>query len=196
MKHTVFKVFSLGAYEKEEKWLNEMSAKGMMLTDVGFCKYTFEECIPGEYIYRLELLHHLPFQCESDSYIKFLEDTGIEYVGSYLRWGYFRKKAQDGVFELYSDVDSKIEHYKRITLIANVLFVFLACMSITWLWEAWNKYYVYTTWIERGFNCKQYHIPFMIKGTLFGILAITFQLIIIPIRKSMHSLKKEQKIRE
>lgn len=27
MRHIVYKAFSIGAYEKEEKWLNEMSAK-------------------------------------------------------------------------------------------------------------------------------------------------------------------------
>lgn len=196
MKHTVFKIFSIGAYEKEEKWLNEMATRGMLLTDIGFCRYVFEEGTPSEYIYRLELLNHLSSHTESVSYIKFLEDIGIEYVGSYLRWAYFRKKAQDATFELYSDVNSKIKHFKRITLIANVFFLFLGCMSITWLWEAWNKYYVYTNWIERGFTCKEYHIPYIIQGTLYGVLAILFQLIVIPIRKSIHSLKKEQKIRE
>jgi len=45
-------------YEKEEKWLNEMVAKGFAMTAYSWCHYTFENCVPGEYIYRIELLEH------------------------------------------------------------------------------------------------------------------------------------------
>lgn len=196
MKHTVYKIFTIGAYEKEEKWLNEMAAKGMILTDVGFCRYVFEEGTPGEYTYRLELLNHLPSHIESVSYLKFLEDTGVEHVGSYLRWVYLRKKVQDGTFELYSDVDSKIKHYKRITLISNVLFLVYASISIIWLWEAWDHHNLYLRYVERGFTYNSPHSSHIFTGTLYFILAIMFQLVVIPVRKSMHVLKKEQRIRE
>ena len=43
MKHVVYKVFFLWDFEKEEKWLNEMAAKGLMLTDVGFCRYVLKK---------------------------------------------------------------------------------------------------------------------------------------------------------
>lgn len=114
MRHTMHKWFWAWDFEKEEKWLNEMSVKGLQLVSVGLCKYVFEEGIRGEYAYRLELLKELPSNPESASYIRFLEETGIEYIGSLLRWAYFRKKAADGAFEIYSDIDSKIKHYKRI----------------------------------------------------------------------------------
>jgi hypothetical protein len=114
MRYTVHKWFFAWDFEKEEKWLNEMSAKGLQLVSVGFCKYLFEEADRGEYMYRLELLDYLPSNAESIAYIRFLEETGIEYIGSVLRWAYFRKKAADGVFEIYSDVNSKIKHCKRI----------------------------------------------------------------------------------
>lgn len=196
MKHTIYKFFSIGAYEKEEKWLNDMAAKGLMLTDVGFCRYVFEEGTPGEYVYRLELLQHLPSHAESVTYIRFLEDTGVKFVGSYLRWVYLRKKAQDGIFELYSDVDSKIKHCKRITFIANMFFAVFTCLSVVWLWEAWNQYYVYSDWIKRGFSSETDYLTYLVWGMVCGILAIFFQLIVIPVRKSLHSLKKEQAIRE
>lgn len=196
MKHTVYKVFTIGAYEKEEKWLNEMAAKGMILTDVGICRYVFEEGTPGEYTYRLELLNHRPSHIESVSYIKFLEDAGVEHVGSYLRWVYLRKKTQDGTFELYSDVDSKIKHYKRVTFISNVLSLIYVFISAIWLWEAWSQYNLYLSYIEKGFSYNSYHSPYIFSATAYVALAIIFQLIVIPVRKSMHSLRKEQKIRE
>jgi len=196
MKYTVRKIYTIGAYEKEEKWLNEMASKGMMLTDVGFCRYVFEEGTPGEYIYRLELLNHLPSHAESVAYIKFFEETGVEYVSSILCWVYFRKKAEDGFFEIYSDIDSRIKHYKRVTFIANIASIFLVIASIIYFWEAWNQYSVYEDWYKRGFSCDAYHLSYIITGILYLALIIMLQCIVVPVRKAMHLLKKEQKIRE
>lgn len=50
----------------------------------------------------------------SDDYNKFPEETGIEYIGFYGNWAYFSKKIADGEFELFSDIDSKVKHLKRI----------------------------------------------------------------------------------
>lgn len=121
MKKVIYKLFFAWNFEKEEKWLNEMSAKGLNLDGVGFCKYIFEEGTPGEYIYRLELLEKGPTHAESEQYIRFLEDTGVEYVGSVTRWVYFRKKAADGEFDLFSDIDSRIKHLNRLTSSFGVL---------------------------------------------------------------------------
>lgn len=114
MRHTIYKWFWAWDFEKEEAWLNQMSAKGMQLIAVGLCKYIFEEELPDKYIYRLELLNNMPAHPESLSYIRFLEETGAEHIGSILRWVYFRKKAEDGAFDLYSDMDSRMKYYKRI----------------------------------------------------------------------------------
>lgn len=123
MRHTVHKLLWAWQYEKEEKWLNEMSAKGMQLVDVGLFRYTFEDGNCGEYTYRLEFLEHWPYHAESMSYIRFIEDTGAEHVASFRKWVYFRKKSSDGVFELYSDNISKIKHYFRIIRLLAILCV-------------------------------------------------------------------------
>lgn len=114
MRYTVHKVYFVWQYEKEEKWINEMAAKGLNLVSVGFCRYEFEEGTPGEYNYHLEYLKKLPSNPESISYIHFLEDTGVEHVGTFKKWAYFRKKASEGEFDLYSDIDSQLNHLKRI----------------------------------------------------------------------------------
>lgn len=44
----------------------------------------------------------------------FMQENGIEYIDSYLRWVYFRKKATDGPFEIYSDYKSLMKHYQKV----------------------------------------------------------------------------------
>jgi hypothetical protein len=117
MKKTIYKLYWAWQFDKEEKWLNECSAIGLHLTDVGFLRYTFEEGLPGAYSHKLELLNNWPSHPESVAYIRFLEDTGVEMVGSILRWVYFRKKSELGKFDLFSDLDSRINHLNRILML-------------------------------------------------------------------------------
>jgi len=40
----------------------------------------------------------------------------------YNNWAFFRKKAADGPFEIYTDFESRVDHYKRVTyLLGTVL---------------------------------------------------------------------------
>ena len=121
MKHVLHRLYWVWDYDKEENWLNEMSAKGLQLRNAGFCNYVFEEGTPGEYLYRLEFLKHWPRHPESMQYIRFVEDTGIEHVSSFKRWAYFRKKAADGPFDIFSDMDSRITHINRMLWFIAVL---------------------------------------------------------------------------
>lgn len=114
MRKTVHKVFFIWDFDKEEKWLNEMAAKGLCLISVGFCKYEFEECIPGEYRICLQLLDKSPRNPEMQKYMEFLEQTGAEHIGSMTRWVYFRRKAVEGNFELFSDHASRVKYLSGI----------------------------------------------------------------------------------
>lgn len=128
MRKTVRKWFWVWDFDKEEQWLNDMAAQGLALVDVGFCRYTFEECDPGAYQVRLELLENKPCHEESRNYIRFIEETGAQQVGGFMRWVYFRKKTADGPFDLFSDLQSRIKHLKRI--IALIFPISLANLSI------------------------------------------------------------------
>ena len=108
------RLFFVWDFDKEEKWLNEMAAKGLCLVSTGFCKYEFEDCIPGEYRICLQLLEKSPRNPEMQKYIEFLEDTGVEHVGSFTRWVYFRKKASEGDFTLFSDNTSRVKYLSSI----------------------------------------------------------------------------------
>ncbi len=104
----IWKIFLVWNYDKEEEWLNEMAMNGWTLTAVGFCNYTFVKTEPGEYSIRMEMRPH------DDGYMEFLRENDVEYVGRVLQWHYYRKKASLGPFELYSDIDSRIQHLDRI----------------------------------------------------------------------------------
>lgn len=116
MRTVIHKLFFVWDFDKEEKWLCDMAAKGFALVSVGFCRYEFEKCDPGEYGVRLQLLNHRLHHPESQHYLSFLEETGAEHVGSFLSWIYLRKRISEGAFELFSDFESRIKHLNRIIL--------------------------------------------------------------------------------
>ncbi len=112
---TIRKWFFVWDFEKEEAWLNSMAMNGWVLDGVGFCSYRFVKCEPGEYFIRTEMR---PFD---EDYVRFMEDTGARYVGRMMMWIYFRKKAEDGPFDLWSDIDSKVSHLNRIGRLLTVV---------------------------------------------------------------------------
>ena len=104
----VKKWFWVWEFEKEEQWLNTMAQSGWVLDKLGLCKYEFVSCEAGEYTVRLEMRDH------DQEYIDFMAETGAEYVGRMAKWIYFRKKAADGPFDIFSDIDSRIAHLDKI----------------------------------------------------------------------------------
>lgn len=121
MRKVIHKWFWAWQFEQEEIWLNQMVAQGLALVGIGFGRYTFEPCTPGEYCYRLELLEHFPGHVESQLYINFVVETGAEYLGSINRWVYFRKPTAQGAFDLYSDNASRIQHLNRLLPLVSIV---------------------------------------------------------------------------
>ena len=130
MRHTIKKMFWAWDFEKEEAWLSECAAKGLALVSVGFCRYDFEECTPGAYQVRLELLDNRPSHPESMQYMRFLEETGAEHVGSYMNWVYLRRPTELGTFDLFSDNSSRVRHLGRIIALILPLIVMMIGVSI------------------------------------------------------------------
>ena len=178
MKYIVRKAFY--DFEKEEKYLNDMSARGMAFTDYSWCRYVFEDAPPGKYVYRLELLENPANHPESMNYIKFMEESGVEIVSYYMRWVYFRKKAADGPFDIYTDLDSRIVHYTRIRSF------FTALLIINLITGLIN---VAIGIFESRFN--------LVFALLSFVVAISLYLLLIrPIGGKIHILRKEKCIRE
>lgn len=132
-RKTVWKTFWLWQYEEEEAWLNQMAAEGWVLEEVHFFRYGFTRCQPGEYILRLEMMNGSPAMDENQEYIWFVRGTGAEYVGKLKNWVYFRKKAAEGPFELFSDLDSRLAHVERVLCLAAVLFGAMALNFLLYL---------------------------------------------------------------
>ncbi len=124
---TMHKWYWMWEFEEEEQWLAEMARSGQALTAVGFCRYDFEDCAPGEYEVRLQRLEQPVRRKESQEYITFVEETGAEYLGTVNQWVYFRKRREDGPFELFSDTPSRVKHLDTILwIMLPLLFLNLA----------------------------------------------------------------------
>ncbi|MBU3112908.1 DUF2812 domain-containing protein [Clostridium lacusfryxellense] len=189
MDHVIRKIYS--NYEKEENWLNEMSAKGMSLTNYTWGRYTFTETPKNEYTYRIELLENLPTHPESIAYIKFLGETGVEFVASYMRWIFLRKKSSEGTFDVYSDIESKIKHYMRI----NVLWITVMCLEfIPSIYNLVIGMLTLDSSYKLGtFRIANFNIFFSIPTFLFGLV---FLRLWWQNRKVINKLKLEKSIRE
>lgn len=172
-------------HEKEEQFLNDMMAKGYAMTNFRWGKYTFEKAPPGKYIYRIELLEYLPEHEESQQYIRFMEDTGAELVATHFRWAYFRKKAEEGEFCIYTDLDSKINHYLRIRTLMIVVAALNLFMGLINL-----NVGLFVEWAERPpFNLY-------LSTISFAVAALVYLFIILPLNKKIRFLQKEKTIRE
>jgi hypothetical protein len=184
MKTKAWKAF--WDYENEEKWLNEMAAKGFAMTAYSWCHYTFEDSAPGEYIYRIELLAHGINHPESRKYIQFMEENGVEHVDTYRTWVYFRKKAADGDFEIYSDLDSRIKHYKRVSNIWLVVGCAELCIGF-------SQIHMFITALEEG---SRSFVVSAILMTLVLSVAVLFLRFWWRYVKKIKRLKREREIQE
>lgn len=179
MRRTIRKFFFVWDFDKEEKWLNEMAAKGLALVSTGFCKYEFEDSLPGEYKVCLQLLDKMPNHPESQKYIAFMEETGAEHVGSFTRWVFFRKKASEGDFQLFSDNESKV---KYITSMLSFVALIVGLNLYIGLYNLFVVFFLHST-----FN-------------YIGLLNFAIALIglpgVIKLWKKRNQLKKERQLFE
>ena len=180
MRKTIRKWFWAWDTDKEEKWLNEMAATGLSLISVGLISYEFEETLPGEYQIRRQFMEHSLRHPETEKYIHFLEETGIQHVGTYSIHAYFRKKTADGAFELISDYDSRV---KSLTVLQNAIII----ANIPNLFNCWNMLNMFI----------QLRYPVFLFCSLLSLFVAAFFIAgIIKIRKALKKLKTERQIYE
>lgn len=170
-------------YEKEENWLNNMCKQGYALSKITNNHYYFETCEPGKFSYRIEFLKEATIQ-EKDTYLDFMNEMEIERIAAINRWQYFRRKAILGEFTIYSDIQSKIEHYQRINFIWYILaisFVLPAFLLISEL--------IVSTFMDIDINLSGalLDIALLITGLFFLKKAL-------PLTKKITALKKDQNL--
>lgn len=123
--------------DAETAWLNQMAADGWAMKRFFAGFYDFETCENGEYVYQVDFGDRL-FSVSSD-YRELMQDAGIEIVQTWGYWVILRKKASEGQFELYTDIASSIEHYKKIrkmfkivTIIEMLIMFYVLYMGVTY----------------------------------------------------------------
>lgn len=115
--------------DKETKWLNDMADQGWAMNGFFAGFYRFEPCEKGKYTYQIDFGNE--FFSVSDDYREFMSDSDIEIIQSWGFWVFLRKLSSEGEFQLYTDVDSQIEHYKKIrNMFKAVTVIELICLFI------------------------------------------------------------------
>ncbi|MDR7869400.1 MAG: DUF2812 domain-containing protein [Tissierellaceae bacterium] len=108
-----FKIFLITDYEKEEKYLSQMSKKGYRLKKITFPGfYTFEDVDPEDIVYRLSFKN--PRESDFNNYIQMFKDNGWEYAFDFMGWSYFRKSGDQKNTEIFSDDESRVEEVNKV----------------------------------------------------------------------------------
>jgi hypothetical protein len=109
-----YKLFRQWQDDKEEAWLEEMSASGWHLVGFkGIAAYEFVAGPPAQFSYRLDYQDIRKQQ--ADDYKALFADAGWEHLGEKHGWHYFRKpQPADHPEEIFTDTSSKIAKYKRV----------------------------------------------------------------------------------
>ena len=115
--------------DKETRWLNDMADQGWAMNGFFAGFYRFEPCEKGKYTYQIDFGNE--FFSVSNDYREFMSDSDIEIIQSWGFWVFLRKLSSEGEFQLYTDVDSQIEHYKKIrNMFKAVTVIELICLFI------------------------------------------------------------------
>ena len=175
-----FKYFLLTDYEEEEIYLRERHKQGYKLVHVALPgRYTFVECTPEDYVYRLDF--NPQNAKEKASYIQMFEDYGWEYIQDMNEYSYFRKKASETKEEenaIFTDNESKLEMLKRIMQrrFVPILVVFFSCFM--------------TQFINLMHEATPYKYGFVI---FFGILFVLYMYLFMHVLAGYKRLKEKYK---
>lgn len=109
----MFKIRMFLRFEKEEKWLEKMAAKGWLLRGTGLC-YRFQKTEPGERTIKLDFRY---FKSARDftEYRTLFADSGWQHLAG-SRWSgtqYFLKSRADSTEDIFSDRLSQASRYQR-----------------------------------------------------------------------------------
>ena len=108
--HHRFRLYFSWDFAREEAWVNKMAQeKGLYLTGVGCCHYTFTT-EGGPYRYRLEPLRRT---AQDQAEKQYLRTIGAEEVCKNGEWAYYRIPSS-GAFSAYSCADSKLAFLQKL----------------------------------------------------------------------------------
>jgi hypothetical protein len=130
MKRT-FKIFV--DFDKEENWLNRMTAEGHLLATAGPL-YSFIPITPGSAVVRTDYRPRMS-AADFDDYVSLFSDAGWQHLRGSRTSGYQYFASTDGATdaEIFSDPGSKAQRYRRaLGVNAALAFPFLVLVWILW----------------------------------------------------------------
>jgi hypothetical protein len=115
--------------EKEEAWLEALSAEGWHLSSVALMgRYTFNKGEARSYHYRLDYM--LLNKGKRAEYLQIFQDSGWEHIGEMSNWQYWRKPVAPGeTVEIFTDNESKIKKYQRILFFMIFILALMVFLS-------------------------------------------------------------------
>lgn len=116
-------------HEKEEKWINEMSAQGWHLEKFSVGRFVFKKGEPGKYIYRNEFITEMD-ERNIKEYFDLLKDSGVTIVHQFGSWVYMKKPATEGPFQLFTDNASTLAYYNRLLKVFYSLLLLNICFTL------------------------------------------------------------------
>lgn len=147
-------------FDKEEKWLNEMSNKGWELYGK-FIKYKFHKTSPNNTIIKID---YRSFKSNDDfrNYLTLFKDSGWEHIIGTKTSGkqYFKKTDETAGDDIFSDISSKAERYKKMSnmwlslavayIPISVVLVLTKTVDITAILNPKLLYYTPGLWQKTG----------------------------------------------
>ena len=172
-------------HDKLEIWINEKSSQGMQLVRIGWWGYYFEKSKINEYTYKIDFLKAPRKNIETQNYLHFLNETGVEIVpakGMWNRWIWLRGKPVEDYFDLYSDIESKINRYERFGKMIGIATILMAIITLAW----WGLITLFSGEIGS--------VP--IPNLFFIFLTIMYLFGYVKTKNKIRKLKEERSIRE
>lgn len=116
--------------EKEEKWLNSLSKKGLNLVDINNNYYIFEDSHPNIYQYKIDFIKPGEKGKELKDYL--INNKNVEIIYNDNRFVYLKRlsSVSDTPFEIYTDINSKINFYLSYNNIKYLVATLLICTSL------------------------------------------------------------------
>lgn len=93
-------------FDKEEEWLNKMSANGLCLWHTNGVIYRFKKCMPGEFIFQIDFDEKK--SSTNEDYIVFRTSCGDKFVHQWKNKLYWKRITAEGPFESEDNVQAKL----------------------------------------------------------------------------------------
>lgn len=111
--------------DKEIKWLNTLATQGYRLVNKKCFTYYFDTCEKNTYLYQVTK-QRFGKNFGNENYADFMSELNIQIVASQWGWHYLEHENNNKKFDIFSDIPSKIMHYKNLVR----TFLLIAAFSV------------------------------------------------------------------